>query len=176
MSDSGQEDAELRSELLARAEADQRVRKGLDFDTATDSQWDELARVDADNTRFLTDVIERYGWPGEHLVGPDGADAAWLLAQHAGHEYRVEWLPLLRAAVAATDASPWHLAYVEDRINVYSAKPQRYGTQWCLIDGTHRLAPLAGASEVNTLRVRVGLDPLPETDIGDAVTDFSELT
>ena len=43
--------------------------------------------------------IEEIGaWPGLRLVGADGADAAWMLAQHAdrANELRRRWLPLLR--------------------------------------------------------------------------------
>jgi|HubBroStandDraft_3_1064219.scaffolds.fasta_scaffold71532_2 hypothetical protein len=42
------------------------------------------------------------GWPGRTLVGEDGAQAAWLLAQHADHNPDLQraFLDALRDAVA----------------------------------------------------------------------------
>src|SRR3954453_2080197 len=41
--------------------------------------WDLLDRHDL----RLAAIIAAVGWPGRSLVGEDGADAAWALAQHA---------------------------------------------------------------------------------------------
>ena len=51
-------------------------------------------------------------------MGVEGADAAWLLAQHAdaANEARRAWLPRLEAAVESGDADPRHLAALVDRI------------------------------------------------------------
>jgi len=77
----------LRRELLARRDEDQRVRslvsppKGQYTVTLSDEQAAEWERIDTDNTRWLGEVLADRGWPGRSLVGEDGADAAWLLAQ-----------------------------------------------------------------------------------------------
>jgi len=52
------------------------------------------------------------------VVGEDGALAAFLLAQHADRTPAPQraFLDALRRAVAQREASPAHLAYLEDRV------------------------------------------------------------
>jgi 23S rRNA (guanosine2251-2'-O)-methyltransferase len=110
----------------------------------------ELLDVNAANVERLAAVVAEHGWPGLRQVGPDGADAAWMLAQHAdrsNHERRA-WLPALAAAVAAGDADPRHLATLSDRVAAVSGESQPYGT----------IAMLAPDGEVEY--------PLPPADPG----------
>ena len=78
----------------------------------------------------LKQYIAAYGWPGEQLVGKDGASAAWLIAQHADHDVALqqEALALMRAAREG-DIDTTELAYLEDRVAVNTGQPQIYGTQ-----------------------------------------------
>ena len=90
---------QLRSELLLRKDTDQAVRNALigwmkkrgwngnvveeslspeqkaDFEKMTTA----MTSVDKENTNWLKDVVEKYGWPTNTMVGKDGASAAWLL-------------------------------------------------------------------------------------------------
>ncbi|HEX7164005.1 MAG TPA: hypothetical protein VF223_22540 [Trebonia sp.] len=68
-------DEELRAELLRRVEKDQDARKAQD--------WDGMLEADAENLPWLKAVVAERGWPGASVVGTDGANGAWLLAQHA---------------------------------------------------------------------------------------------
>ena len=85
---------------------------------------------EANVARFAALVEEHAGWPGLRQVGPDGADAAWMLAQHAdrANELRRSWLPLLEAAVRVGDADPRHLATLTDRVAAVAGEQQVYGT------------------------------------------------
>lgn len=67
---------ELRAELLRRVSADQEARHARDAGA--------MAAVDGENLPWLRRVITDVGWPGKSLLGEDGAQAAWLLAQHTG--------------------------------------------------------------------------------------------
>ena len=90
--------------------------------TALDA-WEEappeatslLAVNEANVGRFAGMVDELDAWPGLRLVGADGTDAAWMLAQHADrtNELRRGWLPRLRVAVETGDADPRHLAIAD---------------------------------------------------------------
>jgi hypothetical protein len=44
--------------------------------------------------------------------------------------------------VAAGEASPAHLAYLEDRVRVNAEQPQLYGTQFSVIDGQFGPRPI----------------------------------
>lgn len=160
-------DEELRQELLARAEQDQRVRrlatppKGQYEFRLPDDVAEEWHRVDTDNTRWLADLVATRGWPGRTLAGPDGAEAAWLLAQHADGDPELQrtFLEALRGAVADGDASPGNLAYLEDRVRVHDGRPQLYGTQFTVTDGELRPSPIEDPERLDERRAEAGLDP-----------------
>jgi hypothetical protein len=160
-------DEELRAELLARCAEDQRVRKaavrkpGHYREIPDDIK--EMLRVDEANTAWLSELTDRIGWPGRTLVGDDGAHAAWLLAQHADRQEQPAFLELLRAAVAAGEASPRDLAaYLEDRVRVHAGKPQLYGTQFIRDDQGLRPQPIEDPEHLDERRVSVGLGPFAE--------------
>lgn len=120
----------------------------------TGKSWDN--QVDRRNTQAMKKIIARYGWPGEKLVGPLGAQAAWLLVQHADHDraFQKECHDLLAEAVKREDAQARQLAYLTDRICIGEAVPQIYGTQWDY--------PIADPEHVDERRAAVGLAPLAE--------------
>jgi len=67
----------LRAELLEMKAADQRPRADLPADRA------EMQQTNRRNTARLKEIVSRYGWPTISMVGEEGAEAAWLLAQHS---------------------------------------------------------------------------------------------
>jgi hypothetical protein len=160
-------DEELRAELLARADEDQRVRKALSrlprrgFGEIQD-EIRELTRVDQANTAWLAELTARLGWPGRTLAGEDGAHAAWLLAQHADPEPQRAFLDLLRAAVAAGEASARDLAYTEDRVRMHAGQPQRYGTQFFEDAEGLRAWTVEDPENLDQRRASVGLGPFAD--------------
>src|SRR3954469_2473827 len=95
-------DAALRAELLRRVSADQAVRERVASSLRDGKQPDSalivrMQRVDADNTKWLAEMMGRRGWLGPAVVGQDGAAAALLLVQHADAEtaFQARVLPLL---------------------------------------------------------------------------------
>jgi hypothetical protein len=160
-------DEELRAELLARQEEDQRIRKaGKPGDRLAPAQFEEWQRIDEGNTLWLNDLVDRVGWPGTSLVGADGSQAAWLFAQHASQhpDLQRKFLGLLREAVEAGEAPPRHLAYLEDRVRVHDGRPQFYGTQFTKVVLQYRWEPfpIEDPEHVDERRAAVGLSPLAE--------------
>lgn len=155
-------DEDLRAELLARSEEDQRVRRAAGERRLTQDELQEMRRIDQANTTWLTELTDRVGWPGRTLVGEDGADAAWLLAQHAAKERQSAFLELLRAAVTAGEASATNLAYLEDRVRVFAGQPQLYGTQFRRDDQGLRPGPIEDPEHLGQRRASVGLGPFAE--------------
>ena len=125
----------------------------------------KMARVHERNARRLRRIVESVGWPGTDLVGPDGAQAAWLVLQHAIAEPELlrRTLPLLEAAARAGVADPAHAALLEDRIRFFEGRPQRYGTQFDW-DAEGNLSPgdVEEPERLDDRRRAVGLPSLGE--------------
>ena len=159
-------DLELVGELGRRVAQDQALRSAATtaLPPATlQALVARLVQVDADNTRWLRQLIRQRGWLGRSVIGEAGAQAMWLLAQHADADpaFQAECLVLLAAAVEAGEASPRSLAYLDDRVRVARGEPQRYGTQGTDgEDGHWRPRPLAEPDEVDARRAKAGLEPL----------------
>ena len=66
-----------------------------------------MARVHERNARRLLRTIDSVGWPGTDLVGPDGAEAAWIIPgevedpQQLGERRRAVGLPPLAEQMEA---------------------------------------------------------------------------
>ncbi len=158
-------DSALRDELLARVERHQSVIGNLANAGAPEQALvAEVARVDADNTAWMKQVIATHGWPGRSLVSQDGAKAASLLAQHADMDrgFQKQALVLLETAVAKGEAEAADLAYLIDRVLVAEGKPQRYGTQFHVVDGKLLPQPIEDEASVDLLRALAGLPSLAE--------------
>lgn len=125
-----------------------------------------LAVNEANVGRFAGIVDELDAWPGLRIVGADGTDAAWMLAQHADrtNELRRGWLPRLRAAVESGDADPRHLATLADRIAAVGGEQQAYGTIVLLAeDGEIEYPlPVRDAARLDDRRAEIGLNPVAD--------------
>ncbi|MFB9850522.1 DUF6624 domain-containing protein [Micromonospora andamanensis] len=145
-------DKALHDELVGMLERDQAELEGRpQADTAEQ------------RTARLKEIIQEYGWPTFDLVGKDGENAAWVIAQHADLDpaFQQQALDLLRAAVADGQASPGNLAYLEDRVAVAKGEPQAYGTQMrCGTDGPVPATPIRDEAGVDKRRAAAGLPTL----------------
>ena len=154
---------ELRIELINMASADQDLRLELveSGELHNHEYHPRMAELHMGNNARFSEIIDEFGWPGPSLVGPAGADAAWLIAQHAVLDPPLQrrCLALLEARVKAGDGSPSQLAYLTDRICILEGRPQRYGTQhdW---DDEGRMSPLPveDPAQVGERRAAMGLD------------------
>lgn len=156
----------LRQELLRRSEKDQKARVEVPADPAkiTRALVKRIQSVDKANTAWLKRVVQQYGWPGESLVGKDGASAAWLLVQHADldPDFQKQCLKLMGKAVQAGEASGQDYAYLTDRVRTKEGQPQVYGTQLKFADGKYVPLPIEDEANVDKRRAAVGLPPLAE--------------
>ena len=148
----------LREELLVRLKEDQRIR------FAPKPDYREWQRIDGDNTAFMKKVIEKHGWPGKTLVGADGAQAAFMLVQHATSDqpFQKRCLKLLKVAVEQGEARASEMALLEDRVLVMNGGPQIYGTQFHTVHGKLVPETIEDEANVDARRKKVGLPPLAE--------------
>lgn len=135
-----------------------------------------LIEATADNADRLASVVEEGGWPGLDTVAADGADAAWLIAQHADlrNELRRGWIEPLERAVHAGQADPRHLACLVDRVASVDGSPQVYATVAVLEDGAVSfLHPVADPPTLDARRASIGLPPVadevPLLELGEIV-------
>ena len=156
----------LRTELIAMAEEDQRVRAELAADGSLfEGYHPRMEAVHRRNAERLTAIIERHGWPGRSLVGDDASQAAWLILQHAigSPALQRRGLELVRRAAASGDVPHAEVAMLEDRVRTFEGKPQRYGTQYDWDErGEMSPLPIEDPDGVDDYRRSVGLGPLAE--------------
>lgn len=147
----------LREQLLRMRERDRSVRDGPHPD------WQAMRATDQANTEQLIAIVERHGWPTAGLVGEDGADAAWLIVQHAPDVAVMKRFLALIDRHSATGAIPRrHFAYLHDRVAMLEGRPQLFGTQFRCDHADGRVVPYPFQDPVNidALREAVGLYPI----------------
>lgn len=152
--------ASLQLQLFAMRSRDEQVRtelvsEGLLFE----GYHPRMEAVHRSNAEQLRIIFQKYGWPGEDLVGREAAEAAWLVAQHAIGEpgFMRSCRDLLDEASRTAQAPRWQFAYLDDRINVFEGKPQCYGTQIDLRPEGPAVHELADMADVEVLRDEIGL-------------------
>ena len=154
---------DLRMRLLALRHRDEQVRDELSADGSLyDGYHPRMEEVHRQNALQLRTVIDEVGWPNEELAGPDGAEAAWLVAQHAIGEpdFMRNCRTLLEEASSQGKVPAWQFAYIDDRIRVCEGKPQRFGTQIDLRPDGAVVSELESPQEVDSRRRAIGLPPL----------------
>ncbi len=174
---------ELRAELLRRFKDDQDARMRLiDFMNKHGANGivaveklaperkaeyaklvDRVSELDGSNTKWLGAIVDKHGWPTVTLAGKDGANAAWLLVQHADADPKFQRRCLdLMIKLPKDEISQKNLAYLTDRVLLAEGKKQRYGTQFAVVAGKLGPRPIADEANVDKRRQEVGLDTLAE--------------
>jgi hypothetical protein len=145
-------DAELRDELLAMAVDTKQAR-----DASPEVRRDISTRL-ADR---MWEILDDYDcWPGNRVVGADGAEAAWFVVQDAIEDPALQerCLDYLDVAVAIGDADPVHAAYLSDRVRMAEGRKQLYGSQFVIgADGSFGPWPFDDRHAVDRRRQRLGL-------------------
>jgi hypothetical protein len=96
------------------------------------------------------------------VLGPEAAEAAWLIAQHSIAEPAFmrqcrDWLD----RVSSLGRVPrWQFAYIDDRIRVFEGEPQRFGTQIDIKPTGAVVHGLEDPSQVEAWRKEAGLGTL----------------
>ena len=159
----------LRQELLKRVEQDQAIRNELIRKGIAQPDKTILARmqaIDRENTERVRAIVRQYGWPSPELVGRDGAEAAFLIVQHAEHDFQKEMLPLVEKAYRSGGLSGQSYALLLDRVLVGEGKPQVYGTQAKRFEEWKgeepALEPIEDEANVDKRRAEVGMSTLAE--------------
>lgn len=126
--------------------------------------WKKIAAIDSSNVIAITQIIDKYGWPGKTRVGENGNIAVFLVIQHADLATQQKYLPTLLAAVEKGDATKDQLALLTDRVLTGEGKKQRYGTQIGMDTLTRKffLLPTEEPETLDKRRREMNLGPIAE--------------
>lgn len=147
--------SELRKELLTMEVLDQKHRMSGNIDEEKQSD------IDAVNLDRLKEIVKEYGWPTISMVGQDGAQATWLIVQHADSDrvFQGEVLTMMAPLSVINEVSLETFAYLYDRINI----PQRYGTQGtCLSEGLWEPREIEDRERVDERRQNMNMGSLDD--------------
>jgi len=117
--------------------------------------------VDALNRARLKTMIAEHGWPTPRLVGPEGAEAAFLIVQHSINDpaFQREYLVYLEGAFRRGEAAGQDVALLTDRVRQGEGKLQLYGTQATIQDSGLVVDPIEDPTELDRRRAALGLPP-----------------
>ena len=127
--------------------------------TATNADYRELfiaveKRWDINKTK-LDSIIAIHGWPGNTLVGKEGAKVAWGIPQHHPDVFfKEKCLSLLKQALDKREVDPNHYAQLYDRIARETWQKQTFGTS---MNGSTPF-PIQDPAHVNRRRSEIGLN------------------
>ena len=127
---------DLQERLKQMLKVDQAVRTGDSI------SFEKMAAADAAHRSEVLRIHEKYGWPAISLVGKEASSNYWLLVQHQDLELQRQLLPDLERAANLGEASKSNFAYLFDRVQVNSGKPQHWGSQAACKDGKPELSPV----------------------------------
>ncbi len=152
----------VRDEIQAMVKIDQELRQQAIKNTSHDLVLQsKLEAVDKKNTKRMKEIVAKYGWPGQTLVGRKAAQGAWLLVQHADRDvaFQKQMLVLIEAAAKKKDVAPANVAYLADRIATAEKRKQVYGTQF----GPDLVPmPIEDEAQVDERRQSLGLDSMAD--------------
>jgi hypothetical protein len=160
----------LKQHLLRRRHYDQKLCEKV-MVAVLDKNQDKIARAVEEmtldrerNVEVLQTIIDHYGWPTLSMVGKDGSETAWLIAQHADSdiEFQERALSLIEKLLVVGEVPKEHYAYLKDRILVNQGKPQLFGTQFTEVEGKMVPHPILNQQQLDKRRSDYRLVPFEE--------------
>ncbi len=154
----------VRQELVQLGVEDQEPRQELTAEKMQDTVFARaMLRGDSARTARLRAIVEEYGWPDSTRVGPEAAEAAFLILQHSPvQEFQEAMLPVLEGLVEQGTVPRDDAAMLIDRVLMHQGLPQRYGTQFTMEDGHWVLYKVGDEAGLEARRKAVGLPTMQE--------------
>lgn len=148
-------DQEVRNRLISMMQAGKKL---------TIEMVHEQDKVDRANTLQLRQWVTKHGWLTPKLVGKQGSHDTWLLVQHADLDPRFQerCLKLMEPLTRTGDVKPQDYAYLFDRVACAQGKPQRYGTQFSVVNGKLILKPTEDLERLDARRKQLGMMPMAQ--------------
>jgi hypothetical protein len=156
---------EIQAELARREECNIKIRtewRALKDAKAKAAKLQEMWKIDADDSRFLTQLIKDLGWIDSRRFGDAAEHSAYLIVMHT-HDLTLMQgaLPELEKETRAKRFNPEMFAGLFDRFRSIVALPERYGMHVSPdAKGDLVVGPLEDPRRVDDLRRDIGLPPL----------------
>lgn len=151
-------DQNSRGHLMKRFNSDPTNKEVLD------SLWQVVHHNDSINLRKSIELLDAYGWIPRSKVGTAN-QALFFVIQHAAPDVIAKYIPVFETAAKDNEIPRELYAKMYDRLQMYSGKPQRYGTQRVRKNPSTNemvLWEIEDPENVNSLRKEMNLPPLKD--------------
>ena len=155
---------ELRRELVRMLEEDQAVRAPyLQGRQPTEAEARAMRERDEADTKRLTEILDKYGFPEVKLVGIDATRAFITMLLHSPSlALQKRALPHVERAARRKEIPPDDFALLTDDVLAGEGKPQLYGTRFDQVGGKLVLRNVKDPARLEGRRRKLGLMPLAE--------------
>lgn len=155
----------ISDEINRMAEEDQKVREEFySIVGANKDIFNKLVQpVDETNYHRISEIIDQIGYPTISKVGKQASFNSWLIIQHHPEgDFQKKCLDLME--LDKDDIDPQNIAYLKDRVLMFSGKKQIYGTQLRQNEVSKKmeLFDVEDEEHLNKRRKSVGLEPIEE--------------
>lgn len=148
----------LREKLMAMYARDQEARGA---GTGKPMYTAKTAEVDRELTAELKAMVARHGWPVIAMVGYEASNDAMAMLTHTpDHAWQASLVPRLERLAAEGKIDGSALAVVVDKELVSEGRPQRYGTQFKVVDGKMAMIAVEDPEGLDARRATVFLMPI----------------
>lgn len=135
--------------------------KTFEFPKISNVDW---VRLDSINYKYMSQYIDKNGWPNESEVGERPSKSAFYIIDHFidTNSFK-KYLPILKSKCNIGEADWSDYATLFDRNEKESGRMQQYCTQFTQdesIKNKYVLAPYDNEKAVNERRKLIGLDPI----------------
>ena len=153
---------ELRRELLQMFKEDQAVRAfQSEGRKPTEADVRTMQERDAADTKRLSEILDKYGFPGVKLVGLSATRAFNTMLLHSPSlELQKRALPLVERAVRRKEIPPDDFAMLTDDVLNHEGKLQLYGTNFTYAGDKLALSPTQDPARLDERRRKIGLPPI----------------
>lgn len=157
----------LEKKLSEMYTIDQSIRKDLgeinakyagkpELKQKMDSIISLMLKTDAENQQFISNLLDKEGWPSG--LSFEGNMAIFMIIQHAGADYMNKYASIVEKEYLKGTIVPSLYAIFKDRILMYADKPQIYGSQ--TVNGY--VWPIEDPENVDERREKMDLPPMGE--------------
>jgi hypothetical protein len=155
---------ELRRELLQMLKEDQAVRAFQNEGRGpNEAEARAMRERDEADTKRLSEILDRHGFPGVKLVGIGGTRAFITMLVHSPSlELMKRALPHVERASRRKEIPPDDFAMLTDDVLANEGKSQLYGTNFNFVGGKMVLNPTQDPARLDERRRKLGLPPIAE--------------